>query len=1849
MADLPANTQYGAGAPATPQQQFPKLNINPGGASRARFSAPMEASTEPSAPLNTALGAPLPTKTAPLPPDYGTFKAEAQFPYERQGGLINPQTPTLRQMPGENAGQYIIDKDSPGSMVKSNREFVTPAVKAKVLGGLPSQLFQVDHIIPLWAGGADTPNNLQVLPLAEHEKKTKAQSVPLTLLSAGLIDYDEARVLANTWQHKDLSRIPDLPAEGGNGLLDVGKAKEVYDLWKRQERGYRTPAQTWQGFKEALPEASKNFGEGWLPNWLREPIKGFVSGATGGIVPYVSDDDQTVIDKALGVGGVIAGSVWGIGKFSKLMMPLLAKTGIRAFQPTKVGLSQLAPALSRAQATGATAQAAAKVPLLGAMKAEGAKGVGKAVLANTKANLGSYMNHLRQNAAGNILRNTAVFVPYGVASETGKAILSAEEEDALKNMSERLILDVGLGGITGIASPGLKGAAGVAFGTYVLDSALGTPWRDALLNAAVMGGLHGVGTLSPGKINTTQLQEAVEKEATGAMQNVLHWWAPRVPEVTQGKPGEFFGLSTADEATRTARIATAEEWTDEALTNLNKLRESISSDEYETYRRQIVTAGHYLRQAALPPAEREASILADLASVYQMGKNRTFDISVPESVPNFMKAAGEESLFRPISRESVIADTPTTGEIRLAGGGIEGVNEQGMLSFRRAVDEGRASANLLVVNRPDTKALWEFLSRDYTEQEIKELLRKPFQNPQNAAQVYGVSRTQDGGVELHSLGWIPRKFTIDEKKYNFNTQKEIVDGTFPRNNPERNKDSIATRMTQEDIPVVTMRLEQIKVPEAVKRGARTKDQPGSYLIGSISEADWQTSKRYWDDFRTTAEASPTAPSPAAEAAEAIDTAAVPPVDVPTTTRVQEAISGVSELPQTPMKAQDVLQNPLLAGTSKPGQRQVADFFTVVDEAATNGSNADLTRLGIDRAMADRIAAGDEVTAKELVGAIRRENLIGEEVLISLERVLGSNRSQWFAKGSPGEKWGDLPVVNKRTVEAKEQIEAVPMDAEVAPITPPEASTPRTPETAPAQAELPIPEAPQQARPELAQKIVARASKGDIPVRSVRPRQTDEATAGTPVEAPIARETAPATETPAVRAEAPVNQETYQQVKEQLEMLGFNRGSSLDPMGLDSYTDQLISTIKNSGADEATQKALARDAMRLISRERHELVQEGVDPTRSAEAWEKQVRDIGYDDVGKYMDAMRNRVASEFDVEVTLPASKRTPESPEERMGRISTSVRKDAAPYFQTIKQWKNLSPLTYQYGHNATFDTLAKSIWGPNYAKNYNLMRFFSDKDRLGRDLYHRGLTDPKGNPVRNKRGQEVGGLMSTETAEGRQISQPKDYVEARGVGDRQGAQTALAERARALDAARKRIEMSQAEGAVAKPIDERADVDEKALTSEFRIEDPTQAASENIQDLTKYEAGNLFGLLSGIESGANPRLQAVRGAEDATTQIFNLIESWNLAIQNGYIKGSKVRLRDQKVLDSIREKIKKDTETALTKERTTAQLKKELEELQKSVEALRGITVSAARRGPIDEEIASAEARIQEITRQIGEPAGVADGAGGPGFSTDSPGVIFPQLANMDLAVSTPALLKPQVSPFATPKAQAATTEKAAPAPAPTVTPVAAPKISEAIKSIGTQQNRIKIADENAKKTPAMFAALRQAAQASSNAFNAVTDGIQAGVDKVTGVKPVVYKRGQPSSEPEAIIMGYDTTRYATDPAHATKLRKIIGALPGNTSNPQVVESYIRSKFPKSPVTGQMVVNSAKRHGVPPPLLLAIMQNDSSMGTAGLGAKTRNPGNVGNDDDGNIRTYQTWASGVDAVAAWLAKNRAAPHLAEG
>jgi len=124
------------------------------------------------------------------------------------------------------------------------------------------------------------------------------------------------------------------------------------------------------------------------------------------------------------------------------------------------------------------------------------------------------------------------------------------------------------------------------------------------------------------------------------------------------------------------------------------------------------------------------------------------------------------------------------------------------------------------------------------------------------------------------------------------------------------------------------------------------------------------------------------------------------------------------------------------------------------------------------------------------------------------------------------------------------------------------------------------------------------------------------------------------------------------------------------------------------------------------------------------------------------------------------------------------------------------------------------------------------------------------------------------------------------------------------------------------------------------------------------------------------------------------------------------------------------------------------------------------------------------------------------------------------------------------------------------------------------------------------------------------------------------------------KGIVLGYDINSYATDPTHETKITNIVNKM-GNIATSTEAQSYINTVASNSPVSGLDVMSASTAYGVPPALILAMMQQDSSFGTKGKAVRTKNPGNVGNTDSGASVFHGSWREGVFAVARNLSKRK--------
>ena len=118
-----------------------------------------------------------------------------------------------------------------------------------------------------------------------------------------------------------------------------------------------------------------------------------------------------------------------------------------------------------------------------------------------------------------------------------------------------------------------------------------------------------------------------------------------------------------------------------------------------------------------------------------------------------------------------------------------------------------------------------------------------------------------------------------------------------------------------------------------------------------------------------------------------------------------------------------------------------------------------------------------------------------------------------------------------------------------------------------------------------------------------------------------------------------------------------------------------------------------------------------------------------------------------------------------------------------------------------------------------------------------------------------------------------------------------------------------------------------------------------------------------------------------------------------------------------------------------------------------------------------------------------------------------------------------------------------------------------------------------------------------------------------------------------------------YATDPNYAAEVSALFTSVLAFTAvtgaTAEQLDLYIKKYAPKSPVTGAMICASATKENIDPTILTAVLQHESNFGTLGAGAKTLNPGNVGNVDSGATHAFASWQLGVDACAHQLARRK--------
>ena len=907
MANLPQNDKYAAtsqfpskpsasqvrnipkAAPATPVQTptpaaaRAPVASNPFGGSSAAVS-PQQWSTlrDTIAPeVNAPIDQGFQQRYGAIPQDYVGF--------EEPGGYYDPVTGETTQRwetPSDQAvvsnlpgiGQYILDKKNPSGMVKSQRPSLTTTreERALLLRGLPPSQFQVDHIIPLWAGGSDTLANKQVIAKDRHQVKTDVQAVAFTLMAHGLIDITKARSMALTWEQKD---AVDIPHANDSGMIPLESAEAIRDRWSRQSNS--APSTSLKDVLSSVPEGSKDMGKGIIPDWIRAPMKGLVTGFTGGMVPAAQDDDASTIEKVLYMGGVIGGALVPIGWLAKgvgmTMRGISVLRGASKLAATEKGFLGTARGLSRLDKE---ADLIAKV---------GKKGL------NSKP---SVLDAVNWRNVGKFSAGSAAYGQLGAEGAIGGTIADQMPEEYQNAIPEeraaaRFWEDMALGAITGAASPTLKGASLVASTGFIWSYTANPDLSDALTNAGVFAALHGSQipgarrnlAAAQGRNTLTQINKK-----TGATEP----FAPKAPmKGLIGDPARLMNLEQQidDHGTRAANNLLVEMAGGEKAAGRPLLKEGdtvppqqdisyesaadltlkakaknqaalstgeISFPEYAANTKRIVASGRQMYKRGLPMAMRKQADIEDLLSIAKKAKEdvaagvdqRTDPNIIPTTthdIPETLQSV-DDSLFKN-SLAAHNSDIPSgkypIGRVRVSGMANEHPDKKALQAFIQDMPKGEVAPFVVLAERADLESTWKDLEKSYTPEELTKKTKKNFSHPENAVQVIGYRKTADGGWKAEHLGWLPREHHILSESeggspYSFHSVYDKYGLPQYKGDPKLNKDLWAPAMRKEGLKFLVANVDRNRTGYA----SELSDNPFMHI--TVNDENWNLSKRLSD-------------------------------------------------------------------------------------------------------------------------------------------------------------------------------------------------------------------------------------------------------------------------------------------------------------------------------------------------------------------------------------------------------------------------------------------------------------------------------------------------------------------------------------------------------------------------------------------------------------------------------------------------------------------------------------------------------------------------------------------------------------------------------------------------------------------------------------------------------------------------------------------------------------------------------------------------------------------------------------------------------------------------------------------
>lgn len=827
-------------------------------------------SDQPQFPANQPIGEAFSDKYKNLQ-QYRTDTWEA-LPTQTSQPWYTPETPTTRiaNMPSFLwSGQYLTD---PNSANVANERTYVPEENKMILWTRDPRLYQVDHIIPLWAGGADTIANKEILTTADHAVKSKTQAVPFTLMAKGLISPQEAKNAAINWQWKDIVGIPSEAEKWG--FIDENLAQEKYAEWKRVQKPWLFSKEFFQAIPEVLKWVTKGLssktGDDPTSQFLKSMAGWFAQEASFGIFPY-QNESTDASSKAGAFVGQIGGSVLAFAGLGWLLWAAGKVASKAKYLKSFANSAKIwEDVFKGGQMTREGAQVATEWAwfLWGKIwVAVKWAGVWDAITTSGKSGFNNVIKNIKIN---NVLKSTWMMNAYGQLRITAPGLVWLEEMPDLNQRFQQAMVDTAYGWLLWQAGHTIPGYAGVWAGAFTIWLISGDDAEDATLNAFTMMALHWLWQGAANKkAKLPTLEEAMNRTADQTASQ--HIFDKTWIKIDKLNPDTAINVREKLNAER-AKVAAKG---DVDLAELSKMR------------LQDEVAIRQLEKGWMTTALRRQADIEDMKSVWEKTrtKEQLQDTSTPDEVVQTV-LKNEDHLFKNTPLEKTewgniswakqpVGRFPLTGVAEQIG---KGEPRKRVDYFFNAKEKWLAADNVLLVERSELKNFFEELNVTNKTLRSKDIANNDLslmQHPENSVQAFWVVKVSDPSIEplpwvvrikwseapldIIPLWWVARKDRIASvsewgrnRSFNQNTINRFWENAWADMfDPSYNKDLLAESVRNNWMKVVTATLNPIST-------ARTKDWH-PFVVVDVKPENWSSSlelnkqriwQSTWDNIST---------------------------------------------------------------------------------------------------------------------------------------------------------------------------------------------------------------------------------------------------------------------------------------------------------------------------------------------------------------------------------------------------------------------------------------------------------------------------------------------------------------------------------------------------------------------------------------------------------------------------------------------------------------------------------------------------------------------------------------------------------------------------------------------------------------------------------------------------------------------------------------------------------------------------------------------------------------------------------------------------------------------------------------